>query len=163
MCILNIARAIKTMPVNEIKDFIFENYYKLSRFSKVNSYCLMKRLKRRDLLLFTNNLIEKIPDPRISKEHYQSLIKKKNTKSVKQSKIITYQPKTFENRNTVHIKSIITEHPKTSHKLFKTIRQAGKVGSNSSLYSDTKKVKIFSKKKIRNTKTKVLQVLFKKI
>ena len=77
MCILNIARAIKTMPVNEIKDFIFENYYKLSRFSKVNSYCLMKRLKRRDLLLFANNLIEKIPDPRISKEHYQSLIKKK--------------------------------------------------------------------------------------
>ena len=47
------------------------------------------------------------------------------------------------------------EHPKTSHKLFKTIRQAekvSKVGSgkicNSSLYSDTKKVKLFLTKKM---------------
>ena len=61
----------------------------------------------------------------------------------KKSEIVTHQPKTFENSNTADIKSIITEHPKTSHKLFKTIRQAKKVGSNSSLYSDTKKVKIF--------------------
>ena len=28
MYILNIARAIKKMSVNEIRDFIFENYYK---------------------------------------------------------------------------------------------------------------------------------------
>ena len=63
--------------------------------------------------------------------------------SVKQSKIIIYQPKTFENPNIVDIKSIIIEHPKTSHKLSKTIRQAEKVGSNSSLYSGTKKVKKF--------------------
>ena len=63
----------------------------------------------------------------------------KNTKSLKQSEVITYQPKTFENPNIVVKKLIITEHPKTSHKLFKTIRQAEKVGSNSSLYNDTKK------------------------
>ena len=37
------------------------------------------------------------------------------------------------------IKSVITEHPQTSHKLCKTIRQAEKIGSNSSLYSDTMK------------------------
>ena len=43
----------------------------------------------------------------------------------------------------VGIKSVIAEHPKTSHKLSKTIRQTEKVGSNSFLYSDTKKVKIF--------------------
>ena len=62
----------------------------------------------------------------------KSFIRKKNRKIVKQSEIISYQPKPFENPN-------ITEHPKTSHKLFKTIRQAGKVGSNNSLYSDRKK------------------------
>ena len=42
----------------------------------------------------------------------------------------------------VHVKSIsITEHLKTSYKSSKTIRQAEKVGSNGSLYSDTKKAK----------------------
>ena len=35
-------------------------------------------------------------------------------------------------------KSVITEHPKTSHKLCMTILQTEKVGSNSSLYSYTK-------------------------
>ena len=46
----------------------------------------------------------------------QSFITKENTKSVNQSKIINYQPKTFQNPNVVGIKSIIIEHPKTSHK-----------------------------------------------
>ena len=41
------------------------------------------------------------------------------------------------------MKSINIEHSKTSHKLSKTIRQAEKLDSNSSLYSDTKKVKFF--------------------
>ena len=45
------------------------------------------------------------------------------------------------------IKSNITEHPKTSHKLSKTIIQAEKVSSNSSLYSDTKKSKNFLNEK----------------
>ena len=62
---------------------------------------------------------------------------KKNRKSLKQSEIISYQPKTFENPNITDIKSVITEHRNTSHKLSKTIRQAEKVGSNSSVYSDT--------------------------
>ena len=100
-------------------------------------------------MLFGNKLIEKIPDPRDAKEHYQSFIREKNTKSIKQSKIITYQPKTFENPNIVERKSIITEHPKTSHKLSKTIRQAEKVGFNSFLYSDTKNVKMFKRKKCK--------------
>ena len=47
----------------------------------------------------------------------------------------------FENTNIVNIKQVIIEHSKTSHNLSKTIRQAKKVGSNSSLYSDTKTVK----------------------
>ena len=99
---------------------------------------------------------EKIPDPRSTKEHYQSFIGKKNTKSVKQSKIITYKPKTFENPNIVDIKSLVIEHPKTSHKLSKTKRQSEKVsevGSNISLYSDIKsKWKFFERKKCKNNK-----------
>ena len=70
--------------------------------------------------MLANKLIENIPDPCNAKEHYQSYIGKKNIKSVKQSKIITYQPKPFENPNIVGIKSVIAEHGKTSHKLSKT-------------------------------------------
>ena len=121
-----IAKALKKISVNEIKEFIFENYYKRIGFSKENSYYSMKRLKKKDLLLLANKLIEKIPGPCNAKEHYQSFIRKKNTKSVKQSIIIIYQPKTFENRNIADIKSIITEHLKNSHKLSKTTRQVGK-------------------------------------
>ena len=93
----------------------------------------MKHLKRKDLLLLANQLIEKIPDHRNAKQHFYSIIKRKNRKSVKQSKTITYQTKTFENPNLLDIKLfVITEHPKTSHKLSKTIIQAEKVGSNRS-------------------------------
>ena len=71
-----------------------------------------------------NKLIEKIPDARNAKYHDQSFLTKKNTKLVKQSEIITYQPNTFKNPNIVDTKSVITEHPKTSHKLCKTIRRS---------------------------------------
>ena len=54
----------------------------------------------------------------------------------------------------VDIKSIITEHPKTSLKLSKTIRQAEKVGCNSSFYSDTKKQEHFLNEKKNGKITK---------
>ena len=54
MYILNIARTIKKMSINEIRDFIFEKYYKRIGFSKENSYYSMKHLKR--LLLFATKL-----------------------------------------------------------------------------------------------------------
>ena len=68
--------------------------------------------------------------------------------------MIAYQPKTFD---TVDIKSTITEHPKTSHKLSKTIREAKKVGSlsftNSPLYCDTKKSEnVLNEKNVKITK-----------
>ena len=107
----------------------------------------MKRLKRKDLLLLANKLLEKLPDPSNYKEHYESFLGKKSRKSLKQSEIITYQPKTFY---TVDIKSDITEHPKSSQKLPKTIRKAEKEDSNSSLYSDTEKSENFLDKKIKN-------------
>ena len=135
---LNIVRVIKKISVNEIRNFVFENFFKRIGFSKENSFYSVKRLKRKDLLLLANKLKEKVHDPHNPKQHYQLFIRRKSRKSVKQSKI-----KTFENPNLVDIKSIITEHTKVSHKLSKTIRQAGKVGSNSSSYSDTRKVKTF--------------------
>ena len=44
-------------------------------------------------LFLANKLMEKIPDLRNAKEHYQSFLRKKDRKSVKQSEIITNQPK----------------------------------------------------------------------
>ena len=73
------------------------------------------------------SIIKHIPDLCNAKEHYKSLLRKKNKKCVKQSEIITCEPKTFQNQNIVDIKSDIIEHPKTSHKLSKTIRKGGKL------------------------------------
>ena len=77
----------------------------------------------------------------------------RKTESVKQSKIITQEPKTFENPNIIDI-SVIIEDLKTSHKLSSTIRQVvkfSKVGS--SLYSDTKiSKKLLTVKKLKITK-----------
>ena len=47
MYIVNIARAMKKMSANEIRDFFFENYYKVIGFSKENSYYSMKCLKKK--------------------------------------------------------------------------------------------------------------------
>ena len=49
------------MSINEIKDFIFKNYYKRIGFSKENSYYSMKDLKEKSLLLLANKS-EKTPD-----------------------------------------------------------------------------------------------------
>ena len=72
MYILDIAKSIKRMSVNKIKDSIFGNYFEKNGFSKENSHYLMKLLKTKGLLLLANKLIEKIPDPCNVKEHYQS-------------------------------------------------------------------------------------------
>ena len=55
------------------------------------------------------------------------LQERKTQNKKKQSKIITYHPENFENPNIVDIKSVFTEHLKTSHKLSQAIRQAEKV------------------------------------
>ena len=100
------------MCVNEIRNSIFENYYKRIGFSKENSYYSMKSLKKKYLLLLAKKLIEKLPDSHNAKENYHSLIRKRNRKPVKLSEIITCQPNIFGNPNIVDIKSVITEHPK---------------------------------------------------
>ena len=76
------------MSLSKIRGFIFEIYYKRIGFSDESSYYSMKRLKKKDLWLLANKLS-------IAKEHYQSFIRKKNKKSVKQSEIITYPLKNF--------------------------------------------------------------------
>ena len=65
MYILNITNTMKQMTVNEIRDFILENYYKRIGFSKENSYYTMN-------------------DPCNFNKYYQLFIRKKNTKSVKE-------------------------------------------------------------------------------
>ena len=47
MYTLHIARTIKKKTVNELREFIFENYYKRIGFVKVSSYYSMKRWKKR--------------------------------------------------------------------------------------------------------------------
>ena len=67
--------------------------------------------------------------------------------------MITQDPKTFEKPNIFYIKSVVIEHPITSHKFFKTkiqAEEASQVVSNSSLYSDTRK--FFNKKNVKITK-----------
>ena len=56
---LNVVTTIKKMTVNELREFIFENYYKQIGFVKEKSYYSIKRLKNKDLLLFATKLIKK--------------------------------------------------------------------------------------------------------
>ena len=47
MYIPNVAKTINKISANEIRDFIFQSYYKQIQFSKENSYFSMKHLKKR--------------------------------------------------------------------------------------------------------------------
>ena len=57
MYILYFASAIKRMSANDVRDFIFENYYKQIAFIKERSCYSVKHLKTK-LLLVVNKLIE---------------------------------------------------------------------------------------------------------
>ena len=59
---LNIGRTIKRMSFNELRDFIFENYYKRIGFVKKKLF-FNETFKKKQLLLLATKLIEKIPDP----------------------------------------------------------------------------------------------------
>ena len=65
------------MSISEIKDFIFENYYKRIGFSKQSSYYSVKRLNE-NIYCCANKLIRNISDPRNAKEHYKSFMLKEN-------------------------------------------------------------------------------------
>ena len=76
---------------------------------------------------------------------------KENKNLVKKSKIIAQQPKTIEYPSIVDINLSIVQHPKTSYKLSKTIKQAEKVsevgGADNYLYSETKNSENFLNEK----------------
>ena len=94
----------------------------------------MKYQKKKCLLLLVIKLIEKI------QTKLRTKIEKKIGKSIKSN---CSKPKTIKNPKIVDIKSAIIEHPKTSGKLSKTLKQAKKIGSGkkfeSPLYRETKK------------------------
>ena len=94
---------------------------KLDFLKKQISY--NETFEEKEFALACKQVNRKIHNRRNAKEHYQPFIRKKNTKLLKEPKIITYQPKNFENPNIANIKSFITEHPQVSHKLSKTIRR----------------------------------------
>ena len=62
---------------------------------------------------------------------------------MKQSKIITQEPKLIEKSNNIDLKSVTIKHSKTCHKLSKTINQDEVAGSGKNLttplYSETTK------------------------
>ena len=68
--------------------------------------------KKKKLQLFAAKLTEKLLNPCNAKEYYQSFIRQNDTKLVKESKIITEEPKTFGNSNIVDITLVIIEHSK---------------------------------------------------
>ena len=81
---------------------------------------------KRCIIIFTQ-VNKKIPDPSNTKKYRESYLKRTSTELLKRSKINTQQPKKLENQKTVDIKSVFIEHPKTSRKLSKAIREAEKV------------------------------------
>ena len=58
MYILNIAKAIKKVLSNNLKDFIFENYHQRMGFPKKNRFYPTKHQKKKDLRLFATALRE---------------------------------------------------------------------------------------------------------
>ena len=111
MYILNIARTIKKMSVNKIRDFIFKNYYKELDFLK-KTVIIQWNAWKKWFIYACKQIKRKIADPRNVKEHYQSFIRKKHTKLANQLKNKYLSTKTFENPNIVDIKSTTTEYPK---------------------------------------------------
>ena len=70
MYILNIASTIKKVTINELKDFIYEKYYKRVGFNEENE------TQKKDLLSLATKLTEKMYHANNTKEYYQSLLKK---------------------------------------------------------------------------------------
>ena len=118
------------MAIKELKDFIFENYYRWIRFTKERIILLKKPLfneiSEENIFVIACNLYNrKINNTyRIVTQNIINLIWRNNTKLVKRSKVSTQRPKTIENPSIVDKKSVITEHRKTSHKVSKAVRQA---------------------------------------
>ena len=73
-----------TMP--DLREFIFENYYKKKSFTKEDRYYLLKKA-RKDLALSANK----------TKEHYELLFRKQIKKILKASKAVKKQTTVTQN------------------------------------------------------------------
>ena len=47
------------MKVKDVREFIFENYYKEIGFTKKDNYYLLKKAEKRDFVLIATNLMKK--------------------------------------------------------------------------------------------------------
>ena len=65
------------VTIKELKDFIFENYYRQIEFTKEKSYYSMKHQKKKDLLLLATKLIEKKPNASNAKNIINHFLKTK--------------------------------------------------------------------------------------
>ena len=80
------------------------------------------------LQLYVTKLIEKIPDPRNAKKHYQLFIKKKKiNKTIKNN----YSAAKTVWKPIVDIKSILMKHPKLHIKTKRQAEKVSQVGFNS--------------------------------
>ena len=94
----------------------------IDKFDFLKKAVIIQSSIRGKKICYGLQLTVKIPDATNAKLNYQSYVKRKNTKLVGQSEITI----TNNYSTTVDIKSVTIEHPKTSHKLSKAIRQCEK-------------------------------------
>ena len=80
--VISIVGAIKKMTIKELKDFVYEKYYKWVRFIKESTYYSTKH-QRRSFLSFATKLIEKWLFLLIPKN--QSQLKRRKHKSGKKN------------------------------------------------------------------------------
>ena len=132
------------MTIKELRNFIYENYYKWVGFNKENTKYSFKCHKN-DLQPFAIKLTKKYLILIILKNIINHICWER-TKIGEMIKVITWKPKLIENSNIFDLKSVTIEHPKT-------IRQDEKVGSGkyctNLLCSETTKHNFFWWKKVK--------------
>ena len=106
---------------------------------------LFLKLQKKDLLSVETKLIEKYLILLTSKNVINLILRKRNDKTIKKN---CSKTKNYRKFKIVHIKIAIMEHPKTSQKLSKTIKETKKAShvgsgenSHSHLYSEKRGMK----------------------
>ena len=113
----------------------------------------MIKVQKKRFTVSQNQIDWKISDTTNIKECYQSYLKKKNDKTIKKN---CSKTKNYRKFKIVHIKIATIEHPKTSQKLSKTIKETKKpshVGSGKNSHSHLYSEKRGMKKRKNNQET----------
>ena len=122
MYILKFVIAIKGIKIKELEDIFLNKTVIIQWNVKKETITICNQEKYLILVILKNNITH---------------IWKK--KMIKRWKIIFQQPKTVENPNIVEIKSAVIEYVRMSQKLFKNIKEAKNVSTDSPLCSKTEK------------------------